>query len=199
MRSIAEVCREADLFFMQQSPVHRAAEALSRELTALGIPFAIAGALAVNSYGHHRTTGDVDVLLSREGLELFKQKKLGLGYVDLFKGSKGMRDTVNNVKIDVLLVGEYPGDGKPKPIRFPDPADSVRIDENGLPVVTLRHLLELKLASGMTALHRPRDLDDVIQLIKINQLSVDFESTLDPYVRAKFVEMWQLAQIEEDY
>ena len=34
-----------------------------------------------------------------------------------FAGSKGMRDTIHNVAIDVLLSGDYPGDGKPKAVR----------------------------------------------------------------------------------
>ena len=40
------------------------------------------------------------------------------------------------------------------------------------------------MASGMTALHRPRDLDEVIQLICINQLSKDLSGLLNPYVAA---------------
>ena len=199
MRTIAEVCQEADLFFMNQSAVHMAAQAISRELKALGIPFAIAGALAANSHGHRRTTADVDILLRREGLELFKQRKLGLGYVQLFEGSKGLRDTVHNVKIDVLLAGEFPGDGKPKPICFPDPADVSQTDRDGLPVLTLKCLLELKLASGMTAPHRMQDLADVMRLIQVNELSLRFADGLHPFVREKFDELWHLAQIQEDF
>lgn len=56
------------------------------------------------------------------GLETFKQQWLGRGYVEKFPGSRGLRDTENNVTIDVVVAGDYPGDGKPKPVRFPDPA-----------------------------------------------------------------------------
>lgn len=69
-----------------------------------------------------RVTTDVDVLLNRDGLERFKKVALRRGYVEKFAGSKGVRDTVNSVGIDVLLAGEFPGDGKPKPVAFPDPA-----------------------------------------------------------------------------
>ena len=65
---------------------------------------------------------DVDVLVRPDGLEAFKQVYLGRGYVEKFRGSKGLRDATVNVKIDVLLTGEYPGDGKEKPVAFPDPA-----------------------------------------------------------------------------
>ena len=39
--------------------------------------------------------------------------------------------------------------------------------EDGIPYVSLKTLMELKLACGMTTAHRPRDFDDVIQLIRV--------------------------------
>jgi hypothetical protein len=56
--------------------------------------------------------------------------------------------------------------------------------------VTLDKLIELKLASGMTAPHRLRDLADVQELIKIRRLPADFAERLDPYVRDKYLELW---------
>ncbi|MDZ4850214.1 MAG: hypothetical protein SGI77_13095 [Pirellulaceae bacterium] len=78
-----------------------------------------------------------------------------------------------------------PGDGAPKPVAFPDPA-SIPLDEaDGYPVLPLTMLLDLKIASGMTAVHRPRDLDDAIQLIRCNQLARDYATQLNEYVRPK--------------
>jgi hypothetical protein len=162
-------------------------------LGELEIPYAIVGALSLNAYGYQRTTSDVDVLLRREDLESFKKSYLGRGYVEKFPGSKGMRDATENVDIDVLLTGDYPGDGKEKPIAFPDPAvAAVRGDRFSL--LPLPTLLELKLASGMTAPHRLRDLADVIELIRINGLGEDLAGSLHPYVREKFHELWRAAQ-----
>ena len=197
--SMTEVFRRADEFFMGNSPIHRAAASLARALSDLGIPFAIAGAMAANAHGHVRTTADVDVLLTPEGLARFKERWLGRGWVEIFPGSKGIRDANENVKIDVLLTGDYPGDGKPKPVRFPDPSQVTEQSPEGWPVLVLRSLLELKLASGMTAPHRPRDLDDVIQLIRANSLAADYADQLDPYVQPKYVELWNAAQTAEDY
>lgn len=185
MRSILNLARELDVYFARESPVHHAARALSQQLTDLEIPFAIAGALAANAHGYLRATSDVDVLLHPDGLARFKEQ--------------GMRDTIHNVKIDVLLVGDFPGDGKPKPVQFPDPVASSQAGEDGVPTLRLDVLLELKIASGMTAPHRPQDLADAIQLIKVNGLPQDFHERLHPYVREKFGELWQYAQIEEDY
>lgn len=138
----------------------------------------------------------MDLLLTAEGLARFKAAWLGRGWVERFPGWKGMRDAVCDVKVDVLLAGEFPGDGKPKPVVFPDPATLHLETRDGLPVIPLRPLLELKCASGMTTTHRPRDLDDVIQLIRRNNLPKDY--AIDPWVQDKYRELWALAQIDDD-
>lgn len=116
--------------------------------------------------------------------------------MERFPGSKGMRDVADGIQVDVVLAGDYPGDGKPKPIAFPDPAHVETLALDGVPVVPLWLLLELKIASGITAPHRAQDIADAIQLIKRNRLPRDFE--IDPYVRAKFEELWGLAQVDDD-
>ena len=182
---------------MSKSNVHRTLERLVERLSDLEIPHAIVGAMALNAYGYERTTTDVDVLVRREGLEAFKERFLGRGYVEKFPGSKGLRDTVQNVKIDVILTGEYPGDGEQKPITFPDPAEAAVRGER-FALLPLETLIELKLASGMTAPHRLRDLADVIELVRVNALAREYGESLDPYVREKYLELWQAAQADED-
>ena len=102
------------------------------------------------------------------------------------------------MNIDSLIVGEYPGDRKPKPVAFPEPEAVVDV-RDGIPYVSLVTLLELKLACGMTTSHRPRDLDDVIQLIRANKLALDYADTLNAHVREKYRELWQAAQVDDDY
>ena len=194
-----EIAKRVDAFMMERSPVHDTMRRLAQALTDLEIPFVIAGAMAANAHGHRRTTADVDVLMRREDLTRFKERWMGRGWLDLFEGSKGFKDTLNGVKVDVLIVGDYPGDGKPKPISFPTPESVRDVREEGLPYLNLKTLLELKIASGMTASHRLQDLADAIQLIRINALPEDFASQLNPFVREKFAELWQSAQISEDY
>jgi len=188
--------REATRFFMGESDVQRALEKVARLLDEDGIPYAVIGAMALNAYGYRRLTVDVDLLLTPEGLEAFKAKHLGLGYVQKFPGSKGLRDTENGVPIDVVLAGDYPGDGLPKPVAFPDPAEAaVRGQRTAL--LPLPRLIELKLASGMTAPHRLKDLADVIEIVRILKLPEALAEDLDPYVRDKYRDLWQAAQAEE--
>lgn len=197
--SILEVAQRADLFFMEKSPIHDAMRRLAKTLAEMEIPFAIAGAMAANAHGHKRTTADVDILIRRDDLQRFKTQHIGRGWVDKFEGSKNFRDAVNNVSIDALIAGEFPGDGLPKPVAFPMPESVAVYLGEGIPYISLPTLLELKTACGMTAAHRPRDLDDVIQLIRANQLALDYADQLNPYVQDKFRELWQAAQVEEEY
>lgn len=199
MDTMLEIAKRVDAFMMERSPVHDTMRRLAKALSDLEIPFVIAGAMAANAHGHRRTTADVDVLMRREDLTRFKERWSGRGWLDLFEGSKGFKDTVNGVKVDVLIVGDYPGDGLPKPVSFPTPESVRDVRDDNLPYLDLKSLIELKIASGMTASHRPRDLDDVIQLIRINALPQDYSGQLNPFVREKFVELWQAAQISEDY
>src|SRR5262249_32739686 len=115
--------------------------------------------------GYRRVTVGVDVLVTRDGLDRLKQTALGRGYVEKFPGSKGLRDPEQGVAIDILLAGAYRGDGKPKPVRFPDPAVVAVRGEHGA-FLPLETLIELKLASGLSAPHRLKDLADVLELIR---------------------------------
>ncbi|MCU0709002.1 MAG: hypothetical protein MUF23_11975 [Pirellula sp.] len=197
--NILDVARRADLFFMESSPIHETMRRLSRVLTELHIPFAIAGAMAANAHGHKRTTADVDILIRIEDLKRFKSEYIGRGWVDKFEGSKNFKDAVTSVNVDTLIVGGFPGDGLPKPVAFPPPETVSFLDAEGIPFLRLQTLLELKLASGMTAPHRPRDFDDVIQLIRVNRLPIEYAEQLHPYVVEKFRELWNAAQIDDDY
>jgi len=186
----------AERFFMGEAEVQKALEKLVRTLDAQGIPYAILDAMALNEFGYRRVTVDVDVLLTLEGLAAFKETSLGRGYVEKFPGSQSLRDTEHGVDIDVVLAGTYPGDGKPKPVAFPDPA----VAERGARValLPLPMLLELKLASGMTAPDRLKDLADVQEMIRINRLPRALAGELNPFVRDKYLELWQAVEDRTD-
>ena len=182
---------------MGNAEVQQALRKLTGVLDAAGIPYAIAGAMALNQYGYRRVTVDVDVLLTRDGLDRLKREVLGRGYIEKFPGSKGLRDTEHGVAIDVLLAGEFPGDGKPKPVRFPDPATVAVRGEHGA-FLPLETLIELKLASGISAPHRLKDLADVLELIRAAGLSESLATRLDPSVQVKYSELWRAAQTRDD-
>ena len=102
------------------------------------------------------------------------------------------------VAVDFLIAGQYPGDGRPKPVCFPTPV-SIPLAEEPYRILDLRTLIELKLASGQSAADRLVDLADVVALIRANRLSEDYADSIDASVREKYVELWHAAQIRSDY
>ena len=187
----------AGRFFMGEADVQKALEQLVQLLDGHGIPYAIVGAMALNEFGYQRTTVDVDVLLTPAGLAAFKAQALGRGYVEKFPGSRGVRDTAHRVDIDVVLTGGFPGDGKPKPVVFPDPATAA-LRGARVALLPLPMLVELKLASGMTAPHRLKDLADVQELIRIQRLPKAFALEINAFVQDKYLELWQAVHDHPD-
>ncbi len=179
------------MHFEEASKVHKTLRRIADRLDELKIPYAIAGAMSLFFHGYRRFTEDVDILVTREGLEKLHEELEGLDYAPPFKGSKNLRDTEYGVKIDFMVAGDYPGDGKPKPVAFPDPATaSERIE--GRSFLTLAKVFELKLASGMTNPLRLKDLADVEEAIKVLRPPATLADEMNPFVREKFLEMWKL-------
>jgi hypothetical protein len=194
--------RHMDEFKRGEAPPQKAAKRIARTLAEMQIPYVVAGGLAVAANGLERTTEDVDLIMTKEGLAKFKERWLGAGWIERFKGSKGVQDVYHKLKIDILTTDQKPGDGKTCPFNFPDPetvGQPVGGIWNGMKMLDLKTLIELKLASWMTSPHRLRDGDDVIRLIKINKLPQDYGLQLHKYVQAKYDEAWQLAQVKDPY
>jgi hypothetical protein len=193
-RNLDWALREGSMHFEEQSAVHKTLRRITRRLDELGIPYALVGGMALFFHGYRRFTEDVDILVTGEGLQEVHRQLEGLGYVPPFTGSKQLRDAETGVRIEFLVAGEYPGDGKPKPVAFPDPAQAAVVESHGIRLLALPRLVELKLASGMTNPGRVRDLADVQDLIKLLHLPADFTDQLDPYVQAKYRELWDAVQ-----
>jgi hypothetical protein len=180
---------EGSMHFDESNAVHRALRRITARLAELGIPYAVVGGMALFFHGFRRFTEDVDILVTRSGLALIHDKLEGLGYVPPFQGSKHLRDAELGVKVEFLVAGEYPGDGKPKPVVFPDPGQ-VAVNVSGISFANLPTLIELKLASGMTTPTRLKDLADVQEVIRVLRLPKELGSQLNPFVRDKYEKLW---------
>ena len=196
-KSVPEMYAEGLRYFMGEGTLNKTLARLSHDLEESGIDYIVIGAVALLAHGYPRFTEDIDLVMTAEGLQKFHDELVGLGYVPAFPGAKKrLRSTTDGVSIEVMTAGEYPGDGKPKPVRMPVPAEaSTEID--GIRFVTLEKLIELKLASGISAPYRLKDLADVQELIKIRKLDADFALKLDPYVRAKYLELEEAVRKSE--
>ncbi len=180
---------EGERFFQGNNATHKALRKIAARLNELGIDYVIVGGMAMFQHGYRRFTEDVDLLVTREGLEEIHRRLEGLGYRPPFQNSKHLRDTEHGVKIEFLVTGDFPGDGKPKPIAFPTPATVVH-EVEGVRYICLTALIELKLASGMTNSERMGDLSDVIAIIKTLGLPRNFSEKLNPYVQEKYKHLW---------
>jgi hypothetical protein len=193
-----QLAEEIDGYFMRTDRVWQTLERITSRLKEAGIPHAVIGGMSLTLHGFARPTDDVDLLTTREGLEEIHRKLVGLGYVPAFQAArKALRDTTTGVKVEFITEGEYPGDGKPKAVRFPDPRE-VTVDRDGFNVISVEKLIELKLASGLSAEHRRlNDHGDVQRLISTLALSRDFAAKLDASVRDAYDHLWQLAQVRD--
>jgi hypothetical protein len=192
---------ESDRFFRGDSGLHETLRNLKAKLDELGISYAVIEGMALTAHGFARMTEDIDLLVTKADLKKIHATLVGLGYKREFQGSKNIRDTNTNVKIEFVLTGDYPGSGKPQPVSFPNPADAEPVVLEGVKFVGLHRLIELKLASGMTGgPDRAKDIVDVQQLIKIRQLPRSVGKDLHEYVRGKYDQLWDdLRAVKKKY
>lgn len=182
------VLEEADQLYEGQGRLKKTYERFVKCLDMLNVSYSLIGGYALILHGVRRFTEDIDLLVSDKGLAKLHEELIGHGYVRVTPGGRNLRDAETGVRIKFVVTGEFPGDGKQKPIAFPDPQTVVE-DIEGVKVINLKTLIELKISSGMTAKDRLQDLADVQRLIKRHHLTSDFANQLHPYVRKKFLEL----------
>lgn len=181
------------MFHKGKDPAHRTLGRLVRRLEKAAIPHAFMGGMAVYAHGHRRLTDDVDVLLTREGLEEFRKRFVPKNYQPVPGRSRRFVDRVTGVIVDVLVTGLFPGFGKPGPIAFPDPL-AVRQQIDSIYYVDRATLIELKLAA-----RRHQDFADVVKLIDTHNLDESFVDRLHHSVRKDFIECLEEKRREEEY
>jgi hypothetical protein len=151
------------------------------------------GAMAVNAHGAERTTKDVDILLTAEGLERFRHELVGDLYEPVAGRPRRFVERQSGVIVDCFITGRYPGSGKPGPIAFSDPAEASQEIEK-IRVLTLPQLIQLKLAE-----RRYYDFGDVVFLIQTHNLDESFLQLLHPSVHRDFIECLEERRREDDY
>lgn len=188
-----EGLKEVSLFFQGKDEVHKTMRRLARRLERAGIPYAVVGGMAVKAHKYRRTTADVDVLLTPEGLEAFRQRIAGKNYRLVEGRSRRFMDTANDIHIDLLVTGRRPGMGQPTPLTFPDPTKVCEVIDK-IKVINLCTLIELKLAA-----RRYQDFADVVNLIRFNNVDETFAKQLHPSVRQDYVECLEQMRREDEY
>ena len=191
--SFDERVKEIAMFFQGKDEVHKTMGRLVRRLEKANIPYAIVGGMAVNARGYERTTKDLDVLLSVVGFAEFRRQFVPKHYEQVPRRPRRFVDRANQVMIDFLVTGKFPGTGQPGPITYPDPADVSEVI-NKKSVVNLETLVQLKLAA-----RRYQDFADVVALIRFNELDETFAERLHPSIRRDYVECLEEKRREDEY
>jgi hypothetical protein len=182
-----------DLFFQGRDPVHKSLKRIVKRLVKAKISYALVGGMAVNSHGHQRTTNDVDLLLTAEGLAELRRRFVPKYYEEVPRRPRRLIDRNNQVAIDFLVTGLFPGSGKPGPIVYPDPA-SVRTTLGDYEVVNLITLVQLKLAA-----RRYQDFADVVELIRVYDLDESFGNQLHSSLQRDYIECLEEKRREDEY
>jgi hypothetical protein len=185
--------KEIDMFFQGKDPVHQTMRRVVKRLEKANIPYAVVGGMAVNAHHHRRTTDDVDILLTPEGFAAFRSLIVPGNYENLPGRARRFVDRKNEVRLDILVTGLFPGSGKPGPFAYPDPAQ-VSEPIGKIRVVDLITLVQLKLAA-----RRHQDFADVVNLISANNLDEAFAERLDPSVRRDYIECLEEKRREDEY
>ena len=181
-----EAVRVACRFFTGKDPVHQTLGRISDVLKILRIPHAFIGGLALNAHGYRRTTDDVDLIVTSEGLEVLESHVEGLELAPATRRAR-LRDIQTGVKIDFYLSGTLASPCEAN-VHFPDPSESYVLLENRH-YVLLPTLVELKPCAGVDP-GRLKHRGDVQELIRELTLPADFAEQLNPNLRAKYAELW---------
>lgn len=166
---------------------------LVKKLTKAKIPHAVMGGMSVFVHGYRRFTDDVDVLVTRESLQAFKERFVPADYESVAGRAKRFVDRKNGVTIDFVITGLYPGFRSEGPITFPDPAEVRELHED-VYFINLATLIQLKLAAL-----RPKDYADVVDLIRANDLDEAFLERLHPTLHHDYLEALAHRRREDEY
>jgi len=157
-----------------------------------GVPHAIAGGVAVCLHGYQRNTVDLDVIVRREDTDLVRSTLEAAGM--RWSATNAEFRSPAGIAVQFLIAGDRAGTDSP--VRFPDPGEKRPVvEQEGLPVLTLARLIEVKIACGEGNLRRSyRDFADVVELIAAHKLNSSFARFLHRSVRKTYRELVRRAR-----
>jgi hypothetical protein len=161
--------------------------------SAADISYSICGGVAVCLHGYQRNTVDLDLVIRPEDTEAVRALLSDAGLV----WDEIRAEFRTPAGIALLLAGQKAGHGSD--VTIPDPAGEPNFEEReGLTVVRLSRLIEMKIACGMSNLRRThKDFADVVELIAARNLDESFARYIHKSLRATFRGLVRNAQADE--
>jgi hypothetical protein len=152
-------------------------------LSVWDIPHYVCGGFAVQEHGYPRTTVDVDIIVPDPKQAIWRLQQSGL-----FKKNQGTEMTVTDkdthVPVDLLKGGSTISKGGLFALPMPTQVSNTPV------FLALNDLLAAKLSAG-----RQRDLADVVELIKMNDLPRSYG--VAPTMEERYHMAWDLARAEK--
>ncbi|GAB4151733.1 MAG: hypothetical protein Tsb009_27290 [Planctomycetaceae bacterium] len=163
-----------------------------RLLEDSGVPHALCEGVAVCLHGYQRNTIDIDLIIRKTDADAAKTalEKSGMTWDEErveFRSAGG-------VAVQFLYSGEPAGRGAE--VSLPEPEGDLNVETvEGLSVLRLSKLIEIKIACGLGNLRRThKDFADVVELIDIRKLDSSFARYLHKSVRKTYRELVKNAQ-----
>lgn len=165
-------------------------------LTDAGIAYCVCGGVAVCLHGYQRNTTDLDLVIRSQDSDSVRRILTEAGFA--WDSEKAEFRTADGIAIPFLIAGHKAGKGTEVAVSEPIGDLNVELIE-GLSVVRLSRLIEMKIACGMSNLRRThKDFADVVELIAIRQLDGSFARLLHKTLRPTFRELVRNAAGSDD-
>jgi BMFP domain-containing protein YqiC len=164
--------------------------------TNAGIAYSVCGGVAVCLHGYQRNTTDLDLVIRSEDNEAVRQVLIGAGFIWIPEQAEF--HSADGIAIQFLIAGQKAGKGTEVSVSEPIGELNVEMIE-GLSVVRLSRLIEMKIACGMSNLRRThKDFADVVELISIRKLDGSFARFLHKSLQPTFRELVRNATVQDE-
>ncbi len=165
-------------------------------LSAAEVPYSICGGVAVCLHGYQRNTVDLDLVIRSSESDTIRKLLSDDGLV--WDETNAEFRTPGGIAVQFLISGQKAGKGSE--VTIPDPIGELNVEQReGLSVVRLSRLIEMKIACGMSNLRRThKDFADVVELIAARDLDGSFARFLHKSLRPTFRELVRNANATDD-
>lgn len=163
-------------------------------LASAAIPYSVCGGVGVCLHGYQRNTVDLNLVIQSADLNQVRRQ---LEEND-FQWNEQQAEfrTPNGVAVRFLIAGDRAGKDSKVRISPPIGDDNVEVRE-GVSVVRLSRLIEMKIACGLSNLRRThKDFADVVELIAVRKLDKSFAGLIHKSLRPTFRQLVDHAHAE---
>lgn len=165
-------------------------------LSAAEIPYSICGGVAICLHGYQRNTVVLDLVIRASDCDAVRRILSGGGLV--WDESNAEFYAPDGIAVQFLVSGHKAGKGSE--VTIPEPIGDLNVEQReGLSVVRLSRLIEMKIACGMSHLRRThKDFADVVELIAARNLDGSFARLLHKSLRPTFRDLVRNAHATDD-